>query len=313
MPATVVYIHGNGNKAREESLKDQWDRSLFGENVGDRSRMAYWASLRYPAPLPDVVFDEVEHGEISPEGLEGLAAEPQGLDPGSLAAEARLKAAKAAADGPDAGGLEGVAPPEEETPGLDAWLERMAYAADATVAGEELDSARDRAEALPLPRSARIAIFRALVKVTFKDVYAYFFGNFREPMREVLRKELRAAPDPVVVVSHSLGTIIAYDVLRESAFARRQVPLFVTAGSPLGTTELQDLVVRPLEVPAGVAAWRNVADARDLVALDRTLRPEYRPEGRCTDFLVTNESDNHHGIRQYLATRPVRDAVRVLL
>lgn len=310
MPATVVYIHGNGNKAREESLKDQWDRSLFGVNVGDRSRMAYWATVRYPAPLPDVVFDEVEHGEASPEGLEGLAA--PGLDPAGLASETRLEAVRVAAAGADAGGLETGAPPGEKTPGLDAWLRRMAYAADATVAGEELEHEGDGAEVLPLPRSARIAVFRALVKVTFKDVYAYFFGNFGEPMREVLRKELRAVPDPVIVVSHSLGTIIAHDVLREPAFARRQVPLFVTAGSPLGTAEVQDLVVRPLEVPKGVAAWRNVSDARDLVALDRTLRPEYRPEGRCSDFLVTNDSDNHHGIRQYLASRPIRDAVRAL-
>jgi hypothetical protein len=34
----------------------------------------------------------------------------------------------------------------------------------------------------------------------------------------------------------------------------------------------------------------EVADGRDLVALDRTIRPEYDPEERCSDFLVVNDS-----------------------
>jgi hypothetical protein len=48
--------------------------------------------------------------------------------------------------------------------------------------------------------------------------------------------------------------------------------------------------VQNLRLPAGVTAWRNVADSRDLVALDRTIRPEYDPEERCSDFLVVNDS-----------------------
>jgi hypothetical protein len=80
-----------------------------------------------------------------------------------------------------------------------------------------------------------------------------------------------------------------------------------------GVTEVQDLVVQALRAPGGVTAWRNVADGRDLVALDRTIRPEYTPEQRCTDFLVVNDSPNRHGIRQYLSCPPVRAAVTVLV
>jgi len=115
-----------------------------------------------------------------------------------------------------------------------------------------------------------------------------------------------------VVIGHSLGSIIAYDVLREPG-PGREIPLFVTVGSPLGITEIQDLVTKPLQVPAGVTMWRNVADGRDLVALDRTIRPEYAPSGRTADFLVVNDSANHHGIREYLSSGPVRDAVVALV
>ena len=299
MAATVIYVHGNGNQARPERLKAEWDKALFGQDMGERSRVAYWASVRYPQPLPDPEFDELDRVSETPTP-ELEAVTPATVDPVGLQAEARREAQEAA------GGLEGA---DEMRTDLDPWLERMAFEADALVEGEDAMARSAGTEAFPLPREVRVAIFRALVKVTFKDVYAYFFGGDAEPMRAVLRTAIADTTGPLIVVSHSLGTIIAYDVLREAALAGREVPLLVTAGSPLAVQEVQDLIVQPLLVPAGVTAWRNVADARDLVALDNTIRPEYEPPSRCSDFLVVNDSDSHHGIREYLSTAPIRDAV----
>jgi hypothetical protein len=262
--------------------------------------MAYWADLRYPAPLPAHETDELA---MAPGGEEGVAEDE--LHPEELVVEAVMQAhAETLLESPVAAG--GVAA-EESVPGaaLDSWVRDMAYVADALVSGESETSE----EALPLPKSARVAIFRALVKRTFADVYAYFFGGSGDGMRERMRSALDAVDGPVIVVSHSLGTIIAYDVLRER---RRDVPLLVTAGSPLAVQEIQDLVISPLKVPDGVTEWRNVADGRDLVALDKTIRPEYQPADRIRDFLVVNDSDNHHDIREYLRTAPLHDAVNAL-
>src|SRR5262245_41918997 len=50
-PRLVVYVHGIGNKPRESVLRCQWDTALFGVNMGDRTRMAYWVNRnRYPIP-----------------------------------------------------------------------------------------------------------------------------------------------------------------------------------------------------------------------------------------------------------------------
>ena len=99
MHPTVVYIHGNGNKARKESLKAEWDRALFGTDMGAHSIMAYWASLRYPEPLPDEAFDEIEHAEATgPEGQEGV--EPTGIDPTELLAETLAEVVGARAKAP---------------------------------------------------------------------------------------------------------------------------------------------------------------------------------------------------------------------
>ena len=306
---TIVYVHGNGNKVRESLLKREWDETLFGRDMGALSRMAYWASLRYRQPLPDpaaaeAVFDEIE--VVPTSSLE--AAPPAAAEPSEEFISQTIREVQATGG---ATALEGV--PEPAGKDLDGWLRRMTYSADALAAGENAEPPpASPFEVLPFPRSVRVAMFRKLVRRTFEDVHAYFFGGFKEPMRQVLRDALSGIDGPVVVLGHSLGTILAYDTLREQDSNGLEIPLFVTVGSPLGITEVQDLVERPLQVPAAVTAWRNASDARDLVALDHTLRSAYAPPDRCTDFMVINDSPNHHGIREYLRAAPIQEPLREL-
>jgi hypothetical protein len=308
MGLTVVYVHGNGNKVREDLLKQQWDEALFGQSMDASSRMAYWAPLLYPQPLADPEFDEIELLPVSP--LEA-AAPPAAEAPEAFVAQTLQEAQKETAP---AAGPEGAVVPETGTAvgaePLEAWLRSMTYEGDALAEGENAaPPPTSPFEALPFPRPLRTLAFRELVKRTFKDVYAYFFGGFKERMRQVVRDALRDLDGPVIVIGHSLGSIIAYDVLREQGSGSLQVPLLVTVGSPLAVTEVQDLVERPLEVPRPVTSWRNASDARDLVAMDHTIRPEYSPAEKCTDFYVVNDSGNHHGIREYLRVVPVRQPI----
>jgi hypothetical protein len=69
---------------------------------------------------------------------------------------------------------------------------------------------------------------------------------------------------PVIVIDHSLGTVIAYDVLHEPRFAGTAVRLLVSLGSPLGYTEIQDVITKPLTIPVPVWLWANFADPQDL-------------------------------------------------
>lgn len=279
MRHTIVYVHGNGNKPRADRLRLEWDKALFGRSLGDSSRMAYWASVRYSRPL-----DELP--EMMPADPPNLVETPE-----EFVKDAVTKAAKEA---------------ENETDKLEPWLRRMTYAAEG-LASDGMPGGM-AVEALPLPKALRIAAFRELVKRSFEDVHAYFFGGDKQAMQDVVRTALTGIDGPIVVLAHSLGTIIAYDVLRE--MDSLDVPLFVTVGSPLGVTEVQDLITTPLQVPKAVRRWLNVSDLRDLVALDHTIRSEFQPADRCQDAFVTNASDNHHGIVEYLRSRPVQDAVR---
>ncbi len=72
-------------------------------------------------------------------------------------------------------------------------------------------------------------------------------------------------PDrPLIVVGHSLGTVVAFEALRD---ADGPVPLLMTLGSPLatGAAVLQRLVPQPPRTPARVEQWLNFWDRDDIV------------------------------------------------
>ncbi|MER5466519.1 hypothetical protein ABT010_39010 [Streptomyces sp. NPDC002668] len=72
---------------------------------------------------------------------------------------------------------------------------------------------------------------------------------------------------PAVVVAHSLGTIVALEVLHELPAA--QVPLFITLGSPLAmrTVVWPRIEPRPPRTPEGLARWLNFWDRDDIIAV----------------------------------------------
>lgn len=310
MAARIVYVHGAGPKPRAELLKSQWDRALFGRDMGEVSHMAYWAPALHEKPLPDPVPDPLEGPPAALAGAADEAPRPPVLeDPAQFTART---ATEARAGGAAVRGTGGGA--------LGGWLRDMTYLAEALALAEEPrpgPGEEPLPEAIPLPRPVRTALFRQLVKHVFEDVHAYFFGGAGGTVRQAVTQALDAvgAGDgdedgrggPLVVVGHSLGSVVAYEVL---AARNPRVDLFVTLGSPLGVTEIQDCLAAPPAVPSRTALWLNASDARDVVALDHTLRPEYAPPGRITDVLVRNNGENHHAAVEYLSDALVRDPVQ---
>lgn len=98
-----------------------------------------------------------------------------------------------------------------------------------------------------------------------------------------------------VVVGHSLGSIVAYDCLRQSG----QTSLYVTVGSPLGLNSIKKRLL-PIERPAAIENWYNAMDGEDIVALYSLTAKNFpaQPIKNKTD--VKNHTGNHHGIVGYL-------------
>ncbi|MGH7415828.1 MAG: S8 family serine peptidase [Candidatus Rokuibacteriota bacterium] len=296
---TLVYVHGIGNKPIQSVLKCQWDNALFGFDLGERSRFAYWVNREF---YPDPTTETCQTGDTV-----RLEDEPTGR---SLNIKRHL---------------ESVALPDEVAQVTDdrrrhAVLLAIARGMQAgrRPAGPRGAGARGvTGKVLPLPSVLRDWITRKLTRAFLRDVNDYFFVPARrEAMRESLLARIRAGGGPFVVIGHSQGSMIAYDVLH-SLGDKVEVPLFVTIGSPLGITEVQDQIKRltgqrALAVPAGVARWVNVADPLDPVALDPELRGEFDPAASVQDAPDVDNLDSPrhpHSATGYLKTPPVRDAV----
>ena len=105
-----------------------------------------------------------------------------------------------------------------------------------------------------------------IIATATRDVYLYLKNSgFRDVIDTGVKSAFPEDQD-TVVVGHSLGTVVAYNVLRSRSAAAWRVPFFVTVGSPLGIQAIKE-ALHPVDHPACVSQWFNAMDDRDVVAL----------------------------------------------
>jgi hypothetical protein len=142
------------------------------------------------------------------------------------------------------------------------------------------------------------------VELLTRDVWHYLTD--KGVRMTVNRKVAQALPkdEPCVVVAHSLGTIVGYNLLMDLQ-QRSRIKAFLTLGSPLGIPAITRRLPSdspPRRAPSGVGIWLNARDPRDTVAL-RDLTPEMFSGAPVVENYssVANESENRHGISFYLS------------
>jgi len=131
-----------------------------------------------------------------------------------------------------------------------------------------------------------------------RDVYAYLtVPKIQKQVNDIVFSTFN--DEPAVVVGHSLGSIVGYDVLRSNA--NFDVKEYITVGSPMGIRSVIDKLIRPFEMPSCVkSGWFNAYDKKDMVAL-RPVQPSLKLNPAVTDYdLVSNHTSNKHGIEGYL-------------
>jgi endonuclease G len=157
----------------------------------------------------------------------------------------------------------------------------------------------------------RSGLDEVLIAAVFRDVAAYLD---RDEIRQlVLDTVLENVPTsgPVVLVSHSLGTVVAMDLLTRLP-DQLNVAELVTAGSPLGMdTVFKRLLTGGPHRPDRVGDWVNVWCPADAVAIGCPLRDDWGD--RLTEVITNNPKDRAHSIEEYLADRRVADAIGAAL
>ena len=142
----------------------------------------------------------------------------------------------------------------------------------------------------------------------------------RKELRDILKDEiLKHKEKRIMILSHSMGTIIAYDVLRDigKQFPRLIIDHFVTLGSPLGMPHVKYKIAceNPLvRTPSVVKQWSNFADKKDPVAIDEKLAGDYDPNDsgvQVKDDLVSNDWGGiNHKSYGYLRTPEVSRIIK---
>ena len=221
----VIFIHGIANKPVKNELLSLWEsaiaRSEIGFNLGAQgitSSLVYWADVLYPNPWQGSGLESIGNSYRTAESDDSDIPPKNESEKFIKSLEDRL----------------GYDPNDksmdDEIPELDAPIEEGGF------------------EAIPLPRFIK----RRLMKRFVRDVHHYLFNvehsprsgetyQVRDHIRKLFVDQLKADSNrggPVIVVAHSMGSVIAYDCLKNVADCPA-VDGLLTIGSPLGLSEVQ--------------------------------------------------------------------------
>jgi hypothetical protein len=294
----VTFIHGIANKPPADDLLAIWRRTLAEAqeplplaDLGVTSSIVYWADLMYEHPDTDLA---------AYEGV--LENTPQAIDA--------------------SGGAELPVPASaEEAAFIDSMRRRLTTLSDAEIdaaAGAPPDASGSGAlERVPLPWFLK----KPLMAVLLRDVHHYLFDTVFGPpgrpavhIQQTIRRRFAEVVGasgitaPHVVVSHSMGTVIAYDCLKRVAECAA-VDGLVTIGSPLGLDEIQDRLqpgwTRDDGFPRARVRdrWFNLFDRLDPVCgFDTELANDFKRGGSevVLDEAVVNSGAWRHSATKYL-------------
>lgn len=127
-----------------------------------------------------------------------------------------------------------------------------------------------------------------------------YLGNpkgkmIRNKVKEAIDKALSITNEGIVLIGHSLGSVIAYDVIQESLSengAHFPIKAFISMGSPLAwVTDLRVADKEVLDQPfhIGNIPWYNFYDKNDPVAFMKELPPNRFPSVKNMPAICSGE------------------------
>ena len=306
MAKIIIGIHGLANKPKPGVLKKYWKQSIVeglnnvkASNTNFKFEMVHWSNYLYRYPMHDddgYQFDSLYNDEPY------------------------IKAIKLSVH-------------------KDGWKDELKRLAGKTV-GSGMDWMKQKFGA------DRLADY--VIGSKLKDLDYYYqdqkirtkdgskkgaMGVLRNQLIDVLKAH---QGKEIMLISHSMGTIIAYDVLRVIGHKGPNIPIkhFVTIGSPLGLPHVKHKIVeerktanRPkaaqVRTPTLVTdTWLNYADYLDPVAVDSHLSDDFAANASkvkvvddivTNDYMGLNQERNHHKSYGYLRTPELSKHIRDFL
>jgi len=281
----IIYIHGRAQQGKEASLKNEWDTAL--------TQGFHAAGLSWP---PGVTSEAPFYGDV-------LAKATDQADAGDVFGLVRL--------GPN---------PSEDRAKREFYRQFLLEIAAAKGISEE-EIAAEATEPVPLGmenwrlingllrklNEIRVVADFSIEQIT-RDVFYYLEYRYIRQFVDKIAEDGIPTSESCVVVSHSLGTMVAYNVLARRVAAKggglTNVSAWITLGSPLGIKAVYDRLPSdggPRRAPFGIPEWYNARDPVDVVALHPIPESLFaHPPAVENSSHVKNQTSNHHGIEGYL-------------
>jgi pimeloyl-ACP methyl ester carboxylesterase len=141
-------------------------------------------------------------------------------------------------------------------------------------------------------------VSQSTIEFFMRDIYLYTTrAGVRDEIDRLVGPVLNETP--CVVIGHSLGSVVAYNILRTDRRALK-VEAYITVGCPLAIRAIRDQL-RPIGFPTPVKAWYNAFDPKDVVALYPLDARNFPVSSAIENYgKVRNATDNRHGIIGYL-------------
>jgi len=300
MKKIIIGIHGLGNKPPKNILSEWWKAAIieglkkYNYSAGDFNfEMVYWADILNKEPLNPEVTDKKNSLYISEKYI-----------------------------------------PEE----IPIPYERTGIKQKAIGYVEKYYDKFIVNEIISLKHPALTEIF---IHFNLKEVEAYFSSRKEENngkklsikesiisrLAETLKRHHR---EDILLITHSMGAIIAHDALHELGYTDINIDTLVTIGSPLGQQYVLNVYREEEEkklgtkfiVPKSIRkAWYNFSDINDHVAINHYLGEIYKENDnkiKITDEVVQNNYSssgilNPHKSYGYLRTPEVAAVINSFL
>lgn len=291
----VIFIHGRSQQGRDKvALQRIWEQSLA--RGFQAAGVTPAQDLRFHFPYyGDLLFDESRRlTELAQGALVDRSAAPP------VSAEEQAFMESVLFDAAHTRGITDAQIKQEEGQVL---VERAWFNTAPVLAALRL-----------LDRLPNVSAFS--IELVTRDVWHYLtVRGLRLKVNALVDAKIPKA-EPCVIVAHSLGTIIAYNLLMDRR-QRSNVRAFITVGSPLGIAAIVERLPsdsRPRNAPDGVPIWFNARDPDDAVALHPIECTMFPGSPSVTNFEgVVNRSENQHGIEDYLADATVARTIHEAL
>jgi hypothetical protein len=153
---------------------------------------------------------------------------------------------------------------------------------------------REFAANIIAPLLGAIGLTMPLTRIVSRDAAEYLAGesDYADRVRQRVREKLCNClenNDEIMLISHGLGCVVAYDVLWELShdnglrdrFGDKKIDTWITLGAPLGDLHLRKYLKGAGEkveerFPTNVISWHNVAAEDDYACHDNTLADDFK-------------------------------------